>query len=232
MVDGYFAGTSDRFTVRSPEYFADAYPQTPTVLELEHYGKVKSLGNWDVLADSSAARFGKGKTGPDFFRGALELLHATYIGYHGDARQWLIDNPELTKELLNKCGYWLFPTALELPDKSVAGATVPLTLTMENRGVAPPYAPYELRVKLSGEGTHSVHVAGRAAKSWLPGKPIVLRFKLPLPAALQPGQYQLAIGLFDAAAGKARPVEFAIKESARDLEGYYRVGTVPVLPEE
>jgi hypothetical protein len=37
MVDGYFAGTSDRFTVRSPEFFADAYPQTPTVLELEHY---------------------------------------------------------------------------------------------------------------------------------------------------------------------------------------------------
>lgn len=232
MVDGYFAGTSDRFTVRSPEYFADAYPQTPTVLELEHYGKVKSLGNWDVLADSSAARFGKGKTGPDFFRGALELLHATYIGYHGDARQWLTDNPELTKELLNKCGYWLFPTALELPDKSVAGATVPLTLTIENRGVAPPYAPYELRVKLSGEGTHSVHVAGGAEKSWLPGKPIVLRFELPLPAALQPGQYQLAVGLFAAAAGKARPVEFALKESARDLEGYYRVGTVPVLPEQ
>lgn len=86
----------------------------------------------------------------------------------------------------------------------------------------------ELRVKLSGEGTNWVHVAGRAEKSWLPGKPIVLRLQLRLPAALQPGQYQLAIGLFDAAAGKASPVEFALKESARDPEGYYRAGTVPV----
>jgi hypothetical protein len=228
MVDGYFAGTSDRFTVRSPEYFADAYPQTPTVFELEHYGKVKSLGNWAGLPKSAAARFGKGKKGPDFFRGALELLHATYIGYHGDAREWLTDNPELTQELLNKCGYWLFPKSLELPDQVVAGATVPFTLTMENRGVAPPYAPYELRIKLSGGGTNWVHLAGRAAKSWLPGKPIVLRLELPLPAALPPGHYQLAVGLFDAAAAKARPVEFALKESARDPEGYYRVGTVPV----
>ena len=231
MVDGYFAGTSDRFTVRSPEFFADAYPRTPTVFELEHYGTVKRLGNWAALPDSSAARFGKGKKGPDFFRGALELLHATYIGYHGDARQWLTDNPELTEELLNKCGYWLFPTALETPDNLVAGAAVPLTLTIENRGVAPPYAPYELRVKLSGGGTNWVHVAGTAEKSWLPGKPMVLRLEWPLPAALQPGQYQLAIGLFDAAAGKERPVEFALKASARDPDGYYRVGTVSVSAE-
>jgi hypothetical protein len=232
MVDGYFSGSSDRFTVRSPEFFADAYPQTPTVFELEHYAKVKSLGNWAVLPDSSAARFGKGMKGPDFFRGALELLHATYIGYHGDAREWLTDNPELTRELLNKCGYWLFPTSLELPDKLVAGAAVPLTLTMENRGVAPPYAPYELRVKLSGGSTNWVHVAGRAEKSWLPGKPIVLPLDLPLPAALQPGQYQLSIGLLDAAAAKERPVELALKESARDPGGYYRVGTVLVAAAE
>jgi hypothetical protein len=231
MVDGYFAGTSDRFTVRSPEFFADAYRLTPTVLELEHYGHVKRLGNWEVRPDSSAAKFGKGKTGPDFFRGALELLHATYIGYHGDAHEWLTDNPELTRELLNRCGYWLFPMTLELPDTLVAGATVPFTLTMENRGVAPPYAPYELRVMLSNEGTNWVHVAGRAGKSWLPDKPIVLQLELPVPAALQPGPYQLAIGLFDATAAKERPVEFALKESARDPEGYYRVGTVPVSAE-
>jgi hypothetical protein len=231
LVNGYLQGTSDTFTVRSPEFFADAYSQTPTVFELEHYGSVKKPGNWDGRPDSGVAKYGKGKKGPDYFRGALGLLHATYIGYHGDAREWLTDNPELTKELLNKCGYWLFPMAIELPDQVVAGATVPFTLTLENRGVAPPYAPYELRVKLSGAGTNWVHVAGRADKSWRPGKPIVLRLTLPLPAALRPGQYQLAIGLFDAAAPKERPVEFAFKESARDSEGYYHVGTVPVSAE-
>jgi len=49
MVDGYFAGTGDRFTVRSPEFFDDAFRRTPTVFELEHYGKVKSLGNWGAF---------------------------------------------------------------------------------------------------------------------------------------------------------------------------------------
>jgi len=231
MVDGYFAGTSDRFTVRSPEYFADAYPQTPTVFELEHYGKVKSLGNWDALASSSAAKFGKGKKGPEFFRGALELLHATYIGYHGDARQWLTDNPELTKELLNNCGYWLFPKSLELPEKLVAGATVPLTLTMENRGVAPPYAPYELRVKLSAGATTLVRVLARGCQSWLPGPPVSSRLNFVLPADLKAGDYALFLGLFDVREGKTRPVEFALNASARDSEGYYRVGKVPVSAE-
>jgi hypothetical protein len=50
-----------------------------------------------------------GKTGADFFRGATDLLHVTYFGYHGETREWLTYNPEMTKELLNLCGYWLFP---------------------------------------------------------------------------------------------------------------------------
>ncbi|MDP2324152.1 MAG: hypothetical protein Q8N51_08995, partial [Gammaproteobacteria bacterium] len=105
LVDGYLQGVSDRFTVNSPEFCRDAYPHTPTVLELEHYGTVKRLGNWDGRPGSNVEKFGKGKRGADYFRGALELLHASYIGYHGYAHEWLADNPELTKELLNRCGY-------------------------------------------------------------------------------------------------------------------------------
>jgi hypothetical protein len=228
MVNGYFAGTSDTFTVRSPEFFADAYRLTPTVLELEHYRNVKGPGNWEGRPDSSVARFGKGKKGPDFFRGALGLLHATYIGYHGDARDWLTDNPELTKELLNKCGYWLFPKSLELPDKLMAGATVPLTLTIENRGVAPPYVPYELRLKLSGAGGRVIKVLGAGGKSWLPGAPVASKYELSLPADLKPDEYKLAIGLFDRSGSQERPVEFGLKALLRDSEGFYELTKVPV----
>ena len=226
LVEGYLAATSARFTVRSPEFFADAHLQTPTVFELEHYSKVKALGNWEGRPDSAVARFGKGLTGPDYFRGALQLLHATYIGYHGDAREWLTDNPELTKQLLNRCGYWLFPTSLALADNAPVGATIPLTLTLDNRGVAPPYHPYELRVKLSGATTNWVRVLGKANPSWLPGKPVVCPGELPLPPALPPGEYQVAIGLFDAASGNDRPVELALQARLRDHEGYYRIATL------
>jgi hypothetical protein len=228
MVDGYFAATSDRCTVRSPEFFADAYRLTPTVLELEHYGKVKTLGNWEARPGSAAFKFGRGKTGPEFFRGALELLHATYIGYHGDAREWLTDNPELTKELLNRCGYWLFPVSLELPSIVAAGSAVSFRVRVDNRGVAPPYHAYDLRVRLVGGGVSWIGVVGRTDRSWVPGAPISVRNQLALPADLKSGRYTVSLGLFDGSSGKGRPVEFAMQASLREPEGYYRVAEVEV----
>ena len=68
----------------------------------QHYGAVRRDGNWSVPPGSSVAQYGPGRSGADYFRGALELLAASYIGYHGDARQWLEANPELTGELLNR----------------------------------------------------------------------------------------------------------------------------------
>ncbi len=230
MVNGYFSGTSDRFTVRSPEYFADAYRVTPTVFELEHYGKVKQLGNWEVRPDSAAAKFGLGKTGPDFFRGALQLLHATYLGYHGDAREWLNDNPALTRELLNRCGYWLFPVSLELPPTLAAGTTSPLRLTIDNRGVAPPYRTYELRVRLSNEGHSWVGGLAQSDRTWLPGAPVVVQNELTLPADLKPGRYAVSLGLFDSSSGQERPVEWALRASVRQPGGYYHVAEVEVSP--
>ncbi len=228
LVNGYLPGTSDRFTVRSPEFFADAYPHTPTVFELEHYGNVKGLGNWEGRPDSLVAKHGKGKRGPDYFRGALELLHATYIGYHGYAHEWLADNPEFTVEMLNRCGYWLFPKSIALPARAAPGSVAPLELTMENRGVAPPYQPYELRAKLSGAGGEAIRVLAKGCRSWMPGAPVVSRYELHIPDDLAAGQYGLSIGLFDEGQGGTRPVEFALKTAIRDTEGYYRVATIPV----
>lgn len=229
MVNGYFSGTSDAFTVRSPEYFADTYQHRPTVLELEHYSAVKKLGNWTGRSDSAAAQFGKGKTGPDFFRGALGLLHATYIGYHGDAREWLTDNPELTRELLNRCGYWLFPTALELPAALVAGTTFPLRLTIENRGVAPPYASYEVMVRMHSPRGQFVQTLAKDCRSWLPGTPVASGYEVQVPANLKAGAYTLSIGLFDRTSPKERAVELALKSHTRDERGFYEMAKVQVV---
>lgn len=228
LVNGYLAGTSDTFTVRSPEFFADAYRQTPTVFELEHYGAVKRLGNWEGRPDSLVAKHGRGKSGPDYFRGALELLHATYIGYHGYAHEWLADNPAFTREMLNRCGYWLFPTALEIPEQARAGTVVPFNLTLENRGVAPPYHPYELRVQLTRDAVRWTYGIGHADRAWLPGAPIGLSKSFPLPNDLAPGDYAVAIGLFDITAPKERPVELALQAARRDDAGYYRLVSLRV----
>ena len=128
--------------------------------------------------------------------------------------------------MLNRCGYWLFPASVTLCDRAKAGETIPFVLTLENRGVAPPYHPYELRVKLAGEGSDWVLGVAKAQRSWLPGQPIVVRAELPLPTDLKPGRYQLSIGLFDVTETQVRPVEFALQAAIRDAEGYYRVATL------
>lgn len=228
MVNGYFSGTSDRFTVRSPEYFADAYRLTPTVFELEHYGKVKQLGNWGGPARVGrlSVRPGQDRTGllPRRARAPARHLHC----YHGDAREWLNDNPALTRELLNRCGYWLFPVSLELPSTVAAGSVTPFVVTIDNRGVAPPYQPYGLRVGLSGGGRSWVGVVGRTDRSWLPGAPVVVRDQLTLPADFKSGRYAVSLGLFDSSSGKDRPVELALQATLREPDGYYRVAEVEV----
>ena len=80
----------------------------------------------------------------------MELLHATYIGYHGDAREWLDDNPDLTVELLNRCGYWYFLHQVKVPRVWRADSSVPVAMTWENRGVAPAYEPFQLQLRLVG----------------------------------------------------------------------------------
>lgn len=66
------------------------------------------------------------------------------------------------------------------------------------------------------------------ALSWLPGTPVVCRYDLSLPANLPSGEYQVAIGLFDTAPSKARPVEFALQLALRDEAGYYRMAMMQV----
>jgi hypothetical protein len=84
-------------------------------------------------------------------------------------------------------------------------------------------------VKLSGVGTPLVRVLATGFKSWLPGAPVSSRYALALPSDLKPGSYAVAIGLFDVHQGETRPVEFALKASAADAEGYYRLATLTVI---
>lgn len=228
LVDYYVRAYSDNWTVRSPQYFADAWRQTPQVLELQHYGAVKRDGNWVVRPGSSIDRSGNGRTGADYFRGALGLLHATYIGYHGYAREWLDDNPELTEELLNRCGYWYFLNQVRMPETWRTGADVPLTLTWENRGVAPSYTPFQLKLRLQGKGRQDF-VTDSGNTKWLPRPDQPAHeeaYTFKLAEDLAPGQYTLKLKLFCPRTG--RDVLLALSQKLQDAEGYYTIGEIRV----
>ncbi len=229
LVDFYVRAWITNFTVRMPHLFADAARRTPTVLELEHYGTVKKLGNWIPTPGSALDQYGGGRTGADVLRGALEMLRATWIGYHGYAREWLADNASLTIELLNRCGYWLFPERLELPEPVVAGHTNALVIVWHNRGVARPYRDYELHLRWVGPATFTSTVASGSMR-WSPdGPPDGWRetYTFSLPADLPAGRYEVQFKLYAPAAG--RDVRLALRAARHRPDGFYAAGFTEVL---
>ena len=226
LVDGYFAGCSKTFTVRSPEFFADSFLRTPTVFELEHYSAVKRGGNWEGKPNSSLAKYGGGKSGPDFFRGALNLLHATYIGYHGDAREWYQDNPQLTGQLLNQCGYWYFLKNCEIPSNLILGKTNEIKLSWQNRGVAPAYNSYHIKLKFQGPSNTEIELPS-GNQRWLPGTNAWQeKYAMALPPSMSAGKYDLFIKLYSPQANK--DVRLALSTNLLTENGFYRVCSVNV----
>lgn len=233
LVNGYFNnGYTATYTVRSPEFFEDVYRKKPTVFEFEHYGTVKKNGNWTAEEGSAISKYASGKTGSDFFRGALDLLHSTYIGYHGDANEWLTDNPELTVELLNLCGYWYFLNQVEIPEPFVAGQTNSFGMVWENRGVAPAYNPYVLKVRLAGPETVDFEIESGNRK-WMPVKTDGNhneKYILDITVGIPPGQYDLKLKLYSNDENK--DVLLALDPILLDDENYYKIAAVEVIKEK
>lgn len=229
LVNGYLRGYSATYTVRSPEFFADVWRRKLTVLELEHYGSVRRYGNWLGRPGSSLAKYGDGKMGADFFRGALGLLHATYIGYHGYAHEWLAENPELTVELLNRCGYWYFLHRLEIPDEWKVGTSQTVKMVWENRGVAPAYHSYHLFLRLQGPETIDLQLDS-GNLSWISepeGKIYNKDYKIGIPKTLKPGQYELRLKLYSKE--EDRDVFLALDPRLFDDNNFYGIGKVTVV---
>jgi hypothetical protein len=156
------------------------------------------------------------------------LLHATYIGYHGDAREWLDDNPELTVELLNRCGYWFFLHAVRIPETWKAGTSTALTVTWENRGVAPAYEPFKLRLRLCGPATQDFEIESGNLR-WIPlpdKKTYDEEYRVELSKELKPGEYTLQLKLYSPAA--ERDVLPALKRDLRSRDGFYTLGKVRI----
>jgi len=229
LVNGYLSGYSDTYTVRSPELFADVWRVTPTVFELEHYGSVKRYDNWLGRPGSSLEKYGKGKTGADFFQDALGLLHATYIGYHGYAHEWLSENPDLTVELLNRCGYWYFLHRLEMADVWKVGTSQTVKMVWENRGVAPAYHLYHLTLRLQGPEVIDLELDS-GNRRWIPeseGKTYSEDYGIEIPKTLRTGQYKLKLKLYSKE--QKQDVFLALDPQLLDDGNFYRIGKVTLV---
>jgi len=218
---------SKTFSVSNPEYYEAVYRTTPTVLEMQHLRIYTAEGKW--AGREGTALGDLGATGADFLRGAVELIRATYIGYHGPADQWMAlpDNPALTVELLNRCGYWYFPHAVTIPVAAGSGGDT-ITVTWENRGVAPAYHPYKIIFRLRGKENHSLS-ADSGNLNWTPDQPNAIyteTYRMASLATLAPGRYDLAMKLY--CPSTRRDVLLPLQPELRDGKGFYRIGSFDV----
>jgi hypothetical protein len=229
LVDWYVEKHPESGSVAHPGLFDAVYEHAPTILELQHWPLVKHSGAWSGTPDSSVGRFAPGKTGADVMRVAVERLHATYLGYHGDSQDWLTTNPELTAELLNRCGYWYFATGVATPSEWRQGAANRVVTNWENRGVAPAYRRYNLQYRVQSAATgESVEVLTNGdTRDWPPGEKATAAARVALPHDFPTGPAALAVRLWSEDEG--RSVELAMDAGRRDADGYYRLTEVTVV---
>ena len=221
LVDWYLQHNADTWSVSHPHFFNPLYLTKPIIFELQHYHMVKSDGNWKGLNGSEEIP-NLGYSGAEILENAIETMRATYIGYHGYAEEWLADNPDLTKQMANRCGYWYFPVVITVPEKLKSGYNN-IEVKWLNKGVAPAYNKFALVFRfepVKGGSTFDVVIDDSGNKNWLPGKKQQELYKFELPAAFSKGEYHLKFKLVDNNTDSQQDVKVGIKETLIDGDGF------------
>jgi hypothetical protein len=228
LVDYYIDNYSNTFSVSHPHFFAEVYTSKPIIFELQHYHIVKRDGNW-LGANGEEKIPNKDFSGADLFRGALKTTKSTYIGYHGYLEEWFNDNPKLTGELLNLCGYWYFPKTVSYKKEVDKKEPINFSLEWQNKGVAPAYEKYKLWAKIEGEGkSHVLHLDNSNNLKWLPEEIVKESYLLGLPEGLQPGDYNVKIKVVTNDMGKEKNVLLGLQNELMDNDGYYQLFSITV----
>ncbi len=221
LVDWYVQQNADTYSVSHPHLFRDSWPTRPTIIEMQHYHLFLKYGNWQGLDGSIR--------GAEILLGACDIMRPTWIGYHGYADQWLNDNPNLTRRLANKVGYWYFLKSLTIASSSKPGTQTPLTLTVENHGYAPAYKRYRVLLKLEGAvESYEQVLTDIDNRTWMPGQTVAANASLSIPSSLTPGIYKIKLKIIKDDLPTPRTVYLALQEKLKDADDYYEIGSITV----
>jgi len=229
LVEWYLQNNLKTWSVTNPEFFNPLYLTKPIVFELQHYGMVKREGNW-IGKNGSGIIPKYGYSGAEIMIKAIEAMHATYIGYHGFCEEWLADNPDLTNQLANRCGYWYFPVNASYTSVMKAGKNE-IKITWLNKGVAPAYTSYELSFRFESENpknSFSLLPISSGNKNWLPGINKTEGYKFNIPLNTKTGMYTLKFKLTEQSESQLNPISIGVKESYVDENGFVEIGKVKI----
>lgn len=229
LVDYYIEKFPDSWSVSHPYLYDPLYIQRPIIFELQHYRIVKRDGNW--LGKNGAEKIPEyGYSGATIMRKAIETMHATYIGYHGYAEKWLADNPELTKELLNLCGYWYFPVRAAYPFFLKKGENNEFSIVWFNKGVAPAYNTFDLVLRFESSNSKDSFelTINSGNKYWLPGISKTEKYSIEIPLTSKKGNYIMKFKLAERTGERIVPIQIGLKESVLDNMGFVDLGKVQI----
>ena len=126
-----------------------------------------------------------------------------------------------------KMGYRLVLRQLEHSKTVNCGSSLPISMTWENVGVAPPYRDHFLAFRITDaeSGRAIVSVSDTSIKGWLPGE-IKVNESFKLPEDLKPGRYEIALAIVDPNTEKP-VIRLAIAGQADD--GWYPLSQMEVI---
>jgi hypothetical protein len=187
---------------------------------------VKNDSNWLGLNGSDTIPRYK-HSGAEIMRRAIETMHATYIGYHGYAEEWLAENPRLTKELANICGYWYFPVSAGFKKVMKNGDNI-ISMKWINRGVAPAYENYNIVFRLENTFNNEViesEIENAGNKGWIPDSIVEENYKLFLTDNTPSGKYILKFKLVKKSLTSQKMIDIGLRKDCFDKDGFVEIGT-------
>ncbi len=229
LVDWYLQQNLNTWSISHPHFYDPLFLQKPIIFELQHYGGVKSDTNW--LGKNGVEKITKyGFSGAEIMRKAIETMHATYIGYHGFAEEWLADNPELSNQLANRCGYWYFPVSAQFEPKITRDSTT-IALTWLNKGIAPAYNNFDLVFRFESDNPdNSFEIAPIQSgnEDWLPGIVKQVKYYPEIPTVVKSGNYILKFKLIERSKSGIITIQIGVKETLIDHNGFIELGIVKI----
>ncbi|MDQ3037861.1 MAG: DUF4832 domain-containing protein [Myxococcota bacterium] len=153
----------------------------------------------------------------------LETLRWSYLheGYHEDViARW--ESEGCMDEIRRRLGYRIVLRAVEAPVEVPVGGVLRVRMELDNEGYAPPYTTRRARLVLRNEAgaTHVIEPlesTGADTRAWVPGATIEVELAAVLPAALEPGTWEVRVALLeDRSDAPAYAMIFANDERVRD----------------
>ena len=198
-----------------PQFFDDAAEYAPTTLEMQHYHAMKAEKDW---VGKNGSIFGA-----EIMYKIIARTQCTYLGFHGDAKTFLEDNPDYAKEMANKLGYWLFINKISFNQNEST-----ISVEWENRGVARPYRKYPVYLKLKkiDEDFEKV-IRIKEADTRTFTKGIVNQtYNIDI-SDIPTGKYEISIRLKESKKS-SRIVELGFKADLRATDGFYKLGSISI----